>query len=85
MHWEGRGLGVALILLSDLVIEDVLTRHSRRFEGHEVIASIVDESHPNALDESISREGWASAMAQALGYERVTGSIGRPTFEKVFR
>lgn len=85
LHCEGRGLGTALILLSDLVIEDVLTRHCRRFEGNEVIASIIDASHPNALDGSIPREGWASAMAQALGYERVIGSIGPPIFQKVFR
>ncbi len=84
LGWEGKGLGTALALLSNSLIEDVLNRHSSRFASKAVIGRILDSSRPVA-PYGVDRRGWSSAIAEALGYTRIASSSRSPVFQKVFR
>ncbi len=68
-NWEGNGLGMGLIMNSDVVIEHVIGHFTIAFKGKWPIeASITDISSGHIK----VRNKWTTAMAFRLGYTQVS-------------
>mgnify|MGYP001596985523 CR=1 FL=1 len=67
--FEGRGFGSALVFMEEGIIRDVIRRYRDKVTPDGFINEIVDNSRSS--NEGKNYEGWTSAMAQKMGFEKI--------------